>query len=243
MEINEMLKEAGLTGNEAKVYLELLKKIQLSANQIAKSLGMDRTLVYNVLNHLIEKGQVNYVVKENKKFFSISNPDNLLSPVKAREVLILDLIKELKKIKSSEQQETEINVYEGKAGIRNFFRELMKEKDLCAFGSTGRAYDLLFESPAFAKEAEKKKIKMRIIANEEVRKKEFSKYKNLKMKFLDLKSEATTTIFGDKVSIHLIKEKPVIIIIKNKEIAQSYRNYFEFMWEKPKDKPKGLYIN
>ena len=76
MEILEKLQKAGLTGNESKVYLELVKKGELSANQIAKNLGIDRTLTYTILNHLIEKGQVSYVIRDNKKFFSIENRED-----------------------------------------------------------------------------------------------------------------------------------------------------------------------
>ncbi len=160
MDIYEKLKEAGLTGNEAKVYLELLKKGELSANQIAKNLGMDRTLTYTILNHLIEKGQVNYIVKKNKKIFSCANPENLLNQVKAKEILICDLIKKLKKIKKQKQEETEVNVYEGKEGMRAFINLAKKQKEFCAFGSTGRAFYALYEMPAVAKQVEKSGIKV-----------------------------------------------------------------------------------
>ena len=232
METYEKLKEAGMTGNEAKVYLELCEKGSLSANQIAKNLDMDRTLTYTILNHLITKGQVNYIVKENKKFFSCSNPENLLNSVKAKEALIQDLVDELKKLKVRKQEETEIDVYEGKEGIRNLMREMTKVKHIDAFGATGRAYDLLFESPALGKEAEKKKVTMRILTNKKHKGKEFFKFKNIRVKFLDVESEATTSIFGDCIAIHLIKDKPIVIIIKNKDIANSYRNYFEWMWKR-----------
>ena len=64
MGVYEKLQQVGLTGNEAKVYLELVKKGESSANQVAKDIGMDRTLTYTVLNHLIEKGQVSYIIKK-----------------------------------------------------------------------------------------------------------------------------------------------------------------------------------
>ena len=100
MNIHEKLQQAGLTGNESKVYLELIKKGESSANQLAKNLSLDRTLTYTILNHLIEKGQINYIIKENKKFFNISSPESLINQIKAKQLLILDLIKDLKKIKS-----------------------------------------------------------------------------------------------------------------------------------------------
>ncbi len=235
MDVYEKLQEAGLTGNESKVYLELLKKGELSANQIARNISMDRTLTYTVLNHLIDKGFVSYVVKEGKKRFSCSSPENLLNPVKKKEILIKDLIKELGNIKKVKQKETEIRVYEGREGIRVLARENLDEGHFDAFGSTGRMYDFLYEAPALGKELEKKGVTGRIIMASKYKEHEFvKKYKNLDVKFLDVDSEATTTIVNDKVMIHLIKGKPIVIIIKNKDIADSYRNYFEFLWKKAK---------
>jgi sugar-specific transcriptional regulator TrmB len=232
MDINEKLQEAGLTGNEAKVYLELLRGGELSANQLAKNIGMDRTLTYTVLNHLIEKGQISYIVKGNKKMFSCSNPENLLNVIKAKEVLISDLIIELKKIKARKEEETEINVYEGKEGIRAFINLALKEKEFCAFGSTGRAFYALYEMPAIAKQVEKSNTKVRIIGNEKYKGTEPFAFKKFQYKYLDIESEATTSVFGNYISIHLIKGKPIIIILKNKDIANSYRNYFNYMWKR-----------
>jgi len=146
MDIHEKLKQAGLTGNQTKVYLELTKKGELSANQLSKNLGLDRTLTYTILNNLVEKGQISHITKENKKFFKVANPENLLNPIKSKEVIILDLIKELSKIKSKEQIETDINIYEGREGIRTLMKLIFKEKELLSFGGTGRAYDLLYEA-------------------------------------------------------------------------------------------------
>ena len=232
MDVHEGLKQAGLTGNEAKVYFELLRRGKLGANQIAKNIGMDRTLAYTVLNHLIEKGQVNYVLIRNKKIFSCSDTENLINLIKPKHILVSNLIKELKKIKPEQQEETEINVYEGQEGIRTLMTKIMKEKNIDAFGSTGRAYDLLFEAPAIAKEAIKKKIWMRVLANEKYRGMKFTEFKNLKIKYINVESESTTSIFGNYVAIHLIKDKPIFILIKNKKITKSYLNYFNWVWER-----------
>lgn len=232
--LQEKLKKAGLTGNEAKVYLELLKRGELSANQIAKNIGMDRTLAYTVLNNLIEKGHVKYIVKENKKLFSCSAPESLLSPIKAKKIFINDLIKELKKIKPKKEQETEISVYEGKEGIRTLIRLALKEKEFCAFGSTGTAYFQLYEMPAIAKQIQKSNIKIRIIGHPKYKKTEPFQIKHFEYRSLEIESESPTSIFGDYVSIHIIKDKPILILIKNHYIAQTYRNHFEFLWKSAK---------
>src|SRR3989344_3753845 len=118
MEIDEKLKEAGLTGNEARAYLELTRRGQLSANQISKNIGMDRTLTYTVLNNLIEKGMANYVIQGNKKRFNASSPENLLNPLKEQEAYIQDLLPDLKSIKKFVGIVQETSVYEGKEGVR-----------------------------------------------------------------------------------------------------------------------------
>lgn len=231
-EIEQKLQNAGLTGNESKVYLELIKKGELPANKIAKNLGIDRTLTYTILSHLIEKGQISYIIKSNKKFFTASDPENLLNPIKSKEVYITDLIIKLKEIKKSEKSDYEINIYEGKEGLRTLMKKIIQHKEFLSFGATGRAYDSLYELSAIAKEFEKRKgYSAKIIMNKKYRGHDFTKHPVIKTKFTDAESEASTTIFGDYVSIHLIKEKPVIILIKNKEISEGYRNYFEVLWE------------
>ncbi|MFH1501262.1 MAG: helix-turn-helix domain-containing protein [archaeon] len=232
MDINDKLKEAGLTGNESKVYLELLKKKELSANEIARSISMDRTLAYTVLNHLIEKGHVSYVIKKGKKTFSCSDPESLLNQIMAKEVMVIDLIKDLKKIKTEKQEKFEINVYEGKEGIRTVIRLMLSVGELNVFGSTGRAFFHLYEMPAIAKAVGKNKIPVKIIGHREHKEKEPFKLEGFEYRFLDVEAEATTSIFGDYVGIHLIKGKPIMIVIKNKDIAQSYKNYFDYMWKK-----------
>jgi len=226
------LEQAGLTGNEAKVYLELLRNGKLSANEIAKQIGMDRTLAYTVLNHLIEKGMIGYITESGKKIFHAESPDNLLNPIREKEALIKDLSKELSEIQPNKKSGYEVNVYEGKEGLRTLMRKIIDQKSFCSFGATGRAYDLLYELQAITKELEKKKgYYARIIMAPKYRGHEFTKYKGIKTRFLDVKYEASTTIFGDYVSIHMIKDKPIIILIKNKDIAESYRNHFEVLWK------------
>ena len=43
---------------------------------------------------------------------------------------------------------------------------------------------------------------------------------------------AATNIYSDKVAIILwSKENPFAILIKQREIAEAYRNYFEMLWK------------
>lgn len=227
----EKLRKAGLTGNEATLYFELLRRGSLSANDLSKKIGMDRTLTYQVLNHLIEKGLVHYVIKEKKKFFEAADPEGLLNPVKEKEAFIKDLVPQLKDVEKIKEVAQEINVYEGKEGLRTVMNMLLQAKSFSSFGATGKAYQALYELPRLAKSVSKKKLKRgRIITTKKYKDHPMTEIKGINFRFLDIKSEATTTIMGDKVAIHYVGERPIIIVIKNKIVADSYQNHFEVLW-------------
>ena len=54
MNINQLLESLGLSKNEAKTYLALLKLGSVPAGPLIKDLGMHRAAVYNLLD-LLEK--------------------------------------------------------------------------------------------------------------------------------------------------------------------------------------------
>jgi len=228
------LSKSGLSGNESKVYLELLKNNQSSASEIAKKISLDRTLTYTILENLINKGLCSFTTINNKKLFSASAPENLLNPLKEKEQALLTIISELNKIRVEEKNDYEIKIFEGKEGIRTVMNKILESKEACAFGGTGRAYELLYDLQAKVKNLNSKNLNVRIIFSENFKKNEVKKIPWIQIKYLDVKSDVTTTIFQDYISIHLIKSKPMIILIKNKDIAQSYRNHFEILWNQAK---------
>jgi len=229
--LKEKLTQAGLTGNESKAYLELLKNEELTANELSKKISTDRTLTYTILNHLIEKGLISYITKQNKKFFKAENPENLLNPIRKKEFFVKDLITNLNKIQKKINLPYEIKVFEGKEGLRTLFRIILKHKHFLSFGGTGRAYDQLYEMQALAKKMKKGEYSGKMILQEKYKGHEVTKQNIIKTKYSNAKAEATTVIFGDYVSIHLAKEKPLILVIKNKDIAESYYNYFQELWK------------
>jgi len=236
MEIKNQLIESGLPTNESKVYLELLKLGSVSANDLAKRLSLDRTLVYQVLNRLIEKGLANYINKENKRFYAPSNPKNLLNPIKEKESIVLNLIPKLEAIEKVKEVEQEIRVYEGKNGLKVLMDGLLQTKDILILGATGKTYDCLkYELPHLIKKAEDSGIRGKMILSSQYKKHPMTKIKGIKVKFMEeLDSPSTTIIYKDKISIHLITEKAMVITIKNKEIADSHRSYFNLLWKSAK---------
>ena len=76
--MEQILEELGLTQNEAKIYLCLVNKGQLSAGRITQFTAIHRRNVYDSLDRLIQKGIVGYIKENNLKLYTAANPKQLL---------------------------------------------------------------------------------------------------------------------------------------------------------------------
>ena len=65
------LRKFGLSDREIRVYIVLLELGEALASKIAQKTDTPRTLVYDILEKLLDKGVVSYVIKSNKKYFSV----------------------------------------------------------------------------------------------------------------------------------------------------------------------------
>ena len=73
----EQLEKIGLSPNEAKCYLTLIKIGSASANEISRKSGIHRVSVYDALRGLREKGLISQIMKSNKLLFEAANPERI----------------------------------------------------------------------------------------------------------------------------------------------------------------------
>lgn len=233
----DILIKAGLAGNEAKVYLALLKLGSASVTEISQKSSVERTLVYGVIKKLIEKGLVSSIVKINKKYFEPANPQKILDLIKEKEKIIEDALPELKGLYKSADKKQEVHHFKGKEGAKTILEELLKSgKEWLIFGTTGKTKEILsYYLPQFHRKRIEKKIMFKAIYSEESKERaeEVKKLKFTEVKILPKEYMTPThiSIVGDKVGIILWSEQPLGILIENKEIAESFKNYFKLLWK------------
>jgi sugar-specific transcriptional regulator TrmB len=236
MEIERLI-EAGLTRNQVEVYLELIKHPGQTGGEIAKKISIDRSFAYGIINSLLVKGLVNYSVKENKRLFYPSDPENLLKEIEEKRSKIMNVIKDIKLMKQKTKEELSVQVYEGKSGLKAYIRELLGSSEFDTLGGGGKLniLDLLkYEYPHYLKELNKKKISGRLITSPKNKNVMKRIYKNSKINiktYDNLKSQINFTIFKDKIAIYSTEEKPFVIIINNLKIADFLRDYFNYLWK------------
>lgn len=231
----EILKQAGLTHNEAIVYRALLELGPSLAGQISRKTGLHRRTVYDVTEMLIKKGLIGYILKNNRRLFQASNPGRFLNILKEKENLIKEILPEMLSFYEKTKEKQETNFYKGKAGLKTVFEDQIQEKkEILIFGASPLAYEILqFYFKWFDKRRKQYKIKTKIIFNKTKKSDKKLKISLSEIRYLPQKytSPLAVNIYGNKVAIILwSKENPFAILIKNKEISEGYKKYFELMW-------------
>ena len=232
MELNSILREMGLNEGEIKVYLALLKNGPNLAGLISRITGIHRRNVYDITDRLIQKGVIGYIVKNNRRVFEAVNPEKFLEIVKEKESLIREGLPMLKEMYSNEKEREETKFYKGANGLKNIFEDQLSGKkgsEILVLGASKSVRDILhFYFIWYTKDRVKRKIKLRMIVSEPFKKKvPLSETRYFPSEYAN---PVAINIYRDKVAIILWKKNQLAILIKNLEIADSYRKYFEFMW-------------
>ncbi|MBU0627785.1 MAG: ArsR family transcriptional regulator [Nanoarchaeota archaeon] len=239
-----VLIKAGLTANESRIYLLLLKSQEAIASDIAKQTEISRPHVYDSINKLIEKGLVSYVIKDHKRYFKAANPNELINYLEEEKSRIDDKKKEitgfmpkLLKMHKEMKAKSSVEVYEGKEGLKTVLMDIINNcKSFTAFGATHKFEGVLpVFSKLFVKIREEKKIKADILAveGENPIKTKMNNYRWIPKEY---SLPSSTIMYGDKTAILLWSGEPFGIIIKSKEITNSYNSYFKLLWKIGKKK-------
>ncbi|MBU0615724.1 MAG: hypothetical protein KJ601_06530 [Nanoarchaeota archaeon] len=237
--MEEILIKAGLSKNEAAVYVLLLKSDQSLASDIAKKTDISRPHVYDSMNKLIEKGLVSYVIKNNKRYFSAANPKELLKyledekeKIDAKQEEVKALLPNLLNIQKEQKPKVSVEVYEGKEGIKTVLMDIVNYgQDFVAFGATHKFKKVLpIFSKVFVKRREQKNIQGNIIVREGETPIE-TKLNHYKWIPKEYSLPTSTIVYGNNTATIIWSETPLGIITKSKEVADSNKSYFKLLWK------------
>jgi len=226
------LEKLGLEQKEAKIYLSLLKLNQATATKISEETRIERTLCYSIINKLIDKGLVSYIIQNNVKYFKPAPPEKLMQDLKEKEQELKQIMPQLVGLSRLKKEKAKAEIYLGKDGMKTILKDIIKEKkDYIVFGEEGRFQETLpIYSKQFMKRIEEENIKERVLVKEG---KKVIKSKNSMFKYIpnEYFSPTSTVVYGKKVAIVIWSEPFLTILVENKEVADSYRSYFEMLWK------------
>lgn len=236
--IYQLLKEYGLDDKEIKIYLYLVGNIELTAYKIAKENKIHRSTTYDILERLIRKGFVSKTERHGKAYYSANEITAILSSLKDKETILLNMNKELKKVE--QQKELKVRVLEDIEGQKQFnfnLYILARDKKLREVYIIGNTEASSLSSRLFIgrllKEAKKfKNIKYKGIWDVKFKNSELiKKFQGFgQNKFLDLPSKTATIIFDNSVAFLFTTNQPYVVEIYNELIAQEMKTYFLHLW-------------
>ncbi|PIN74547.1 hypothetical protein COV18_06630 [Candidatus Woesearchaeota archaeon CG10_big_fil_rev_8_21_14_0_10_37_12] len=246
----EVLRNIGLTENEIKIYLDLLKAGSSTAYEIGKRTGIYRVHVYDKLEQLMDKGIVSQVYRSAKKHFQAANPGKIKQYIEdkrkkleVQEEELNDLLPALHEMANLPKEDTSVEVFKGKEGLKYFLKDIIKtKKEVLVTGIDDAKYQETI--PTFMKQyfrdIRKNKIKERVITLKKKQvflfDKETAPY--TKYRFLESKqfNPTNTFVYGEKVVLVTWGNPVTAVLIKNKNMAETYKQHFENLWELAKKK-------
>lgn len=239
----EIFKNIGLTDNEIKVYNYLLEKRKSIASRIAKDLNLNRSMTYSVLESLIQKGLVTYIITNKIKFFNATDPEKLVEYVREKERYfrsqegeIHKIIPQLRGKLKKKEEEPQIEVFEGLEGFKALLDIIIKEatdKNYYVLGLTGKTHKVI---PHFYKHWNKRRLKAGVKRYVISTKKNYDFAKNMpytEARYLpkEYENPLSVLIWKGKIAIRIwVGNKPFLIAIKNKDVYKAFHAYFRAMW-------------
>lgn len=243
----KLLEDIGLTKGEIKVYVALLKIGETTTGKIIEEAQISSGKIYEILDKLIKKGLAGYSIKEKIKYFSAASPNRVLEYLQEKEKDLKEkereFLKELPSLLSIEKRgkkDYETHLFKGLKGIQTAIFEALDDLDsgneVLAMGVSSdknEKYNLLWNRWHKMRLGKKIKCKM-IFTNRDNYFKTFQKMRLTEAKFLGGITPSAIDILGDKVLIFTYDEEGSCLSIKNTEIAQSFKSFFENLWKMAK---------
>ena len=238
--MQEILEQAGLSKNEAQVYLALCSLGLASAYRIGEKARLFRPNVYEALQRLMGKNIVTEKHIGGKVLYVASDPSMIVEFLDNKKKKVESLIPQLRLQQQSVMKESVFQEYKGaEAVVNGLFHFLDFQEPILVWGIPRTAYSLLKPRiDVFHNERIRKNIVMKHIYNSTayeriavLKKMPYTKIRILPALY---DSEVATNVCGDEVMFVLFKPPLKVMLIKDKDMAQAYKKYFEILWKDAK---------
>lgn len=250
--MGELLCKIGLTVNESRIYLEMLKLGDHPVSLVAKRVGVNRTTAYAVLNSLKEKGLVGAYLRSGVQYFVAHDPNALIgfldTKVKTFDYFREEILHSIAKLRSESAglrcKDPSVVTYEGLVGVRQVLCEVFSCDTFETFLPLSKYLngDLF----SFWREFEedrifKKNVRMKALltSSHDVTtfcKKFYDDDSLTEFSFISSSYENAffsnqCNIYADKVAmINLDPGKESAIVICDEKVAAMHKKLFEMIW-------------
>ncbi len=236
--LTKVLQALGLTEKESKVYLANLEIGTSVVSKIAKKAKINRVTTYDILQKLTQKTLVSNYTKNKLKYFTATDPDELLKDYTNKLNTLEKSIPELRRLKG-ETKHPRIRYFEGIEGIKKIYEDTLTSKtEILNYANSAEIRKHWPEyDEEYVKQRFDKKIHLRGIAPLDDQGKkvqsEDAKY-NREIRLIPGEQFNFTNeinVYDDKVAIISFNDELIGTIIESPAIANTQRAIFNMSWE------------
>jgi HTH-type transcriptional regulator, sugar sensing transcriptional regulator len=244
----KILEDIGLTQGEIKVYLALLKLGSTTSGPLTDESRVSRSKIYNVLERLMQKGLVSFIIKDKTRYYQAAEPARIKEYLakkeqefKQQKENIDKLMPQLELQQKLGKTIKEAQIFEGFRGIQtvyeHIFLKLKKGEEYYYFGIPSfqdKKFHIYWQR-MHTRRAEAG-IRCRLLFNQGTDKeimKNRNKYPGGEARYMPLPINTPSWIMGykDTTVIGLQSQDGMAIEIINQQVADSFKDYFESFWK------------
>lgn len=230
--------ECGLSANEAKIYLLLLRNNNLKAGQIAKLSGIKRASTYTSLDLLVEKGLVSQSSQDGIFIFYAEAPARIKEYLQLQQKKLDEQINsvhavesDLKLLQDEQLRIPKVSVFTGKEGLRTLLEKSLEnqKEPILIIGDYPQDQDPV---PFYTSERIAKKIKAKLITpktNASVQASHDDRTSLRETKFIDNNHRFPGSIHISKNAVTLFTHSnhhSIGVLIQDNDLVETFKEIF-----------------
>jgi sugar-specific transcriptional regulator TrmB len=249
--IFSLLRSIGLSRNETVTYLDLISRKESSVREISNRTKLHRANAYEALKGLLEKGFVSKIIQEGKNIYKAENPKKLKEYIKQKEQEIDIILPTINAIsQENSDKEENISITRGLFASRNALNSLLEHKSpIDVYGIPSNIKETLGDGflDDFHRQRIRKRIPIKMVFNHDFTEyiAKLNKSQYTEARHSDILYNTFVMVFtcNDTVLLSVVADSISNIEIRNKDIANAYRSYFNILWENAKKQTFTAQVN
>jgi sugar-specific transcriptional regulator TrmB len=241
----DVLQSLGLSKIEAEMYKTLLPLGDVPMATVTKTARRHPQVVYRLIDQLAAKGLATVSTQRHRKYVKAVDPKVLEQLQTTKLEKLRSALPELNALQHAPDG-VEVHIMKGNEAIQavrqRAFSELEAGEIYYILSFSGSHFFDTMEDQLERLETlrESRKVHKKMIGFESqrtnVERNQEHQRKYVEIRYLpeELPVPTSTNIFNNTTSIQIWSPEPIVILIESADVAQSYKDYFNVLWEMAK---------
>ncbi|MFH0769802.1 MAG: helix-turn-helix domain-containing protein [Candidatus Peregrinibacteria bacterium] len=237
----DILQSFGLSKAEAELYELLLPLGDVPMAAVTRVTGRHPQSIYRLVDQLVAKGLVISEVRQHRRHIRAEDPRVFEQKQAERLRRLRESLPALRALQER-PQEAVVRIERGPEAVRNLRRRAFSalgagETYYILSASGSRFYEIMGDAMEKTERLRiRRKVRKKMLAFESQRalltqNEVFRTYVEMRYLPETFPVPSSTNIYGNVTAIQIWSEDPIVILMESREVAQSYKDYFETLWK------------